>query len=218
MFILRGLIYLLALAGIAQCIALEAFQFGAAAKYGESSLTEHLQDLFTFSSALTFMVCAYLSKPLRQACILFGALMFMMFVRESDSLLDEKVFDGAWQLIVAAVIIATVFSLRNQIKESYESLKRFSQTSSFGFVITGLVIVLAFSRMFGRTSFWQSVMGDAYMRSVKNIVEEGTELLGYSIVMIAATELLVFVLAVAKERKTSAAASSASYAKVKLAR
>ncbi|SBS28898.1 hypothetical protein MAQ5080_01241 [Marinomonas aquimarina] len=218
MFILRGLIYLLALAGIAQCIALEAFQFGTAAEYGESSLVEHLQDLFTFSSALTFMVCAYLSKPLRQACILLGALMFMMFVRESDSLLDAQVFDGAWQLIVGAVIIATVYGLRNQVKDSYDSLKRFSQTSSFGFVVAGLVVVLAFSRMFGRTSFWQSVMGDAYVRTVKNIVEEGTELLGYSIVMIAATELLFFVLAVAKERKHVQASAKASYAKAELAR
>ena len=218
MFIIRGLIYLLALAGIAQCIALEAFQFGTSAQYSESSLTEHLQDLFTFSSALTFMVCAYLSKPLRQACILLGALMFMMFVRESDSLLDSVVFDGAWQVIVGAVVIMTVLALRNQVKESYESLKRFSQTSSFGFVTAGLVIVLAFSRMFGRTAFWESVMGDAYVRTVKNIVEEGTELLGYSIVMIAATELLVFVLAAAKERQNSSIAAEASFSKAGLVR
>lgn len=218
MFILRGLVYLLVLAGIAQCIALEAFQFGTAAEYSESSLTEHLQDLFTFASALTFIVCAYLSKPLRQACILLSALMFMMFVRESDSLLDAKVFDGAWQLIVGGVIIATVFALRNQVKESYQSLKEFSKTSSFGFVVAGLVTALAFSRIFGRTSFWQSVMGDAYVRTVKNIVEEGTELLGYSIIMIAATELLFFVLAAVKQRSASTAPAKANYAKVELAR
>jgi hypothetical protein len=218
MFILRGLIYLLVLVGVAQCISLEAYDLGVNAEYSEQSLTEHLQDLFTFGSALTFFVCAYLSKPLRQACILLGALMFMMFVRESDAALDERVFDGAWQVIVGAVIIATVWALRNQVKESYESLKLFSQTSSFGFVTAGLVIILAFSRLFGRGSFWHSVMGEGYIRTVKNIVEEGTELLGYSIVMLAATELLVFVLAAAKERKTAVKVARVNYREAELAR
>ncbi|WP_067218040.1 hypothetical protein [Marinomonas gallaica] len=217
MFFLRGFIYLFALVGVAHCISLEAYQLGTAAEYSESSLVERMQDLFTFSSALTFLVCAYFSKPLRQACILLSALMFMMFVRESDSFLDLYVFDGAWQLFVGSILAMTLYYLRHQVKESYYSLKHFSETSSFGFVVSGLVIVLAFSRMFGRTSFWHSLMGDAYVRSVKNVVEEGTELLGYAIVMIAATELLYFVCAAVKQNKAASRVTSDNYTKSKLA-
>lgn len=193
MFLIRGLMYLFALAGVAQCISLEALQFGPNAEYSEQSLTEHLQDAFTFSSAMLFFICAYLSKTFRQAGILLGALMLMMCIRESDSLLDQKVFDGAWQLLVLAVLISTAFVLRKEVKASYHSLSQFSQTSSFGFVATGLIIILAFSRMMGRGEIWQSLMGEAYIRAVKNLVEEGVELLGYSIILIAALELLVFI-------------------------
>ena len=218
MFILRGFIYLLLLAGVAQCISLEAYELGDLAQYGEGSLTEKMQDFFALSSAITFAVCAWFSKGMRQACILLSALMLMMFIRESDSFLDQYVFDGAWQIAVFIVAAVTIFSLRNQVKLSYESLKKFSQTSSFGFVTAGLVIIIGFSRLFGRSSFWQSVMGDAYVRSVKNIVEEGTELLGYSIVMIAATELLFFILATLKEYQKQDISNQklSSYAKANL--
>ena len=203
MFIIRGLIYLFGLAAIAQCIALEAFEFGTAAEYNEQSLTERPQDLFTFSSSVIFFICAYYSKPLRQACILLGALTLMMFVRESDSYLDQNVFDGAWQAIVSVILLAVIVVLRKQVKESYQSLRRFSETSSFGFVACGMVIILAFSRMMGRGALWKALMGDGYVRVVKNVVEEGTELLGYSIVMIAAVELLAFVIAAVKKERAA---------------
>ena len=119
--------------------------------------------------------------------------MLMMCIRESDSLLDQKVFDGAWQVLVLAVLSITAFVLRKEVKESYYSLRRFSETSSFGFVATGLVIILAFSRMMGRGEIWKSLMGETYIRAVKNLVEEGIELLGYSIIVVAALELCVFI-------------------------
>ena len=43
----------------------------------------------------------------------------------------------------------------------------------------------------GRGSFWTSVMGENYMRVVKNIVEEGTETLGYTLIFISAVELVL---------------------------
>lgn len=205
MFIIRGVIYLLALAAVAYGIGLEAIEFGPNAEYNEQSLTERLQDLFTFSSAMLFYFCAYHSKPLRQACVLLGSLMLMMWIRESDSFLDQNVFDGAWQVLVSIVLVCTLFMLRKHVKESYFSLRRFSQTSSFGFVTSGLVIILAFSRMMGRGEIWESLLGETYIRAVKNIVEEGVELLGYSIVMIAAVELCAFVLANRKQENASAA-------------
>ena len=205
MFIIRAFIYLFGLAAVAQLIALEAFELGANAEYGEQSLTESLQDLFAFASSVLFFICAYFSKPLRQACVLLGALTLMMFVRESDAFLDQNVFDGAWQVIVLIILLSVIVGLRKQVKLSYESLRRFSDTSSYGFVTCGMVIILAFSRLMGRGDLWKNLMGEGYVRVVKNIVEEGTELLGYSIVMITAVELVVFVIAALKKEKLATA-------------
>ncbi|MDX1556111.1 MAG: hypothetical protein R3212_08800, partial [Xanthomonadales bacterium] len=64
------------------------------------------------------------------------------------------------------------------------------------------LVLLVFSRLFGRASFWQSVMGEDYLRVVKNIAEEGTELLGYGLIAIAAVELLVVVVSAGRAQPT----------------
>ena len=53
-----------------------------------------------------------------------------------------------------------------------------------------MLIVLVFSRLFGMHQLWQHLMLDGYNRVVKNIAEEGTELLGYSICWLASTRYL----------------------------
>ncbi|KJZ08907.1 hypothetical protein TW85_23010 [Marinomonas sp. S3726] len=193
MFLLRGLIYLFFIVGVAQVISLEGFELGPNAKYSEDSLTETLQDAFAGFSAILFFISAYLSVKFRYAGILLGALMSMMFVREADAFLDEYAFDGAWQIIVTAIILTVLLSLKGKFGQAYTSLKEYATTASFGFMSAGIVIIIAFSRLMGRGSLWQAVMDDAYMRVVKNMVEEGTELLGYTIVVLAAVELLVYV-------------------------
>jgi len=45
---------------------------------------------------------------------------------------------------------------------------------------------LVFSRLYGMGSFWQHVMGEHYVRDVKNISEEGIELLCYSLIALSA--------------------------------
>ena len=115
----------------------------------------------------------------------------MMFVRESDSLLDAYVFDGAWQTVVGIIFVCVLVFLWGRFTLIYASLKEYSLQSSFGTFLAGFVIILAFSRLMGRSSFWQAVMGDSYVRLVKNIVEEGIETLGYTLILISAVELVI---------------------------
>ncbi|MEP0071432.1 MAG: hypothetical protein ABJE79_01915 [Marinomonas sp.] len=192
MFILRTFIYLILITLLAQVVALEGFQDLSSASYSERSLTEYLQSGLLFISFIVFLYSASIAKELKIAAKLIAALMAMMFVRESDAVLDTYVFDGAWQTIVLFIIVSTLFSLRGQFGQIYPSLKQYASQSSFGTFLAGMVVVLAFSRMMGRGSFWKAVMGDGYMRVVKNIVEEGIETLGYSLITIAAVEFFVF--------------------------
>lgn len=191
MFILRGFVYLFAVAGVAQLISLEGYQLLSAAEYSEKTLTEHMQDFMSFFSCMLFLYAARVDKKLNIAATLLGALMAMMFVRESDSLLDQYVFDGAWQTIVCLIFVCVLIFLWGQFFSIYASLKEYSLQSSFGTFLAGFVTILAFSRLMGRASFWQAVMGDSYMRIVKNIVEEGIETLGYTLIFISAVELVI---------------------------
>ncbi|RBP78047.1 hypothetical protein EBI01_19220 [Marinomonas rhizomae] len=191
MFILRSLIYLFAVAGVAQLISLEGYQLLSGASYNEQSLTEHLQDFMSFSSCMMFLYAARIDKKLHIAATLLGALLAMMFVRESDAVLDQYVFDGAWQTIVSLIFVCVLIFLWGRFSSIYASLKEYSLQSSFGTFLAGFVTILAFSRLMGRGSFWQAVMGDSYMRLVKNVVEEGIETLGYTLILISAIELVI---------------------------
>ncbi|ETX11231.1 hypothetical protein MUS1_10505 [Marinomonas ushuaiensis DSM 15871] len=190
MFILRGLIYLFAVAGIAQLVSLEGYRSLTLSEYSEHSLTEYMQDVMSFLSCMLFLYASRLDAKLKIASTLLAALLGMMFVRESDSLLDHYVFDGAWQSIVLLIFACVMIFLIGRFSKIYASLKEYSLEVSFGIFLAGFVTLLAFSRMMGRSSFWQAVMGDSYMRIVKNIVEESIETFGYSLILIAAIELV----------------------------
>ncbi|GGN23964.1 MULTISPECIES: hypothetical protein [Marinomonas] len=191
MFVFRSLAYLFAVAGVAQLISLEGYEFQTAAQYSESSLTEHMQDFMSFFSCMLFLYAARLDAKLNIAATLLGALLAMMFVRESDSLLDMYVFDGAWQCIVGLIFVCVLVFLWGRFSSIYASLKDYSQQPSFGTFLAGFVTIVVFSRLLGRGSYWQAIMGDSYIRIVKNIVEEGVETLGYTLILIAAIELVI---------------------------
>ncbi len=58
-------------------------------------------------------------------------------------------------------------------------------------LVTGVMLLLVFSRLFGMGSFWHNVMGDDYVRAVKNIAEEGTELLAYCLIAFASLKTVI---------------------------
>lgn len=191
MFLLRSFIYLLCLAGVASLIQLEGFELQQNALYSEETLTEHMQDILTFLSAILFFYASRISSKLKVASVLLAALTAMMFVREFDTYLDMYVFDGAWQTIVYSILACTFVYLIRKRGTIFSSIQAYTQTPSYGICLSGLVTLLAFSRIMGRGEFWHSIMGESYVRIVKNIVEEGIETLGYTLILISAIELVL---------------------------
>lgn len=187
---LRTFAYMLGVAGVVYLIALEGFQQGTASKYTEESLTEWLESGTALVSAMFFALVARVSRLLRPATLMLAALCAMMVIREADFLLD-RVFDGAWQMLVLGVLIAITIYLWRETQSIRASVMAFAALPSAGIFLSGFLVLLVFSRLFGREVFWQSVMGEGYMRVVKNIAEEGTEIMGYALIAISAVELLI---------------------------
>ena len=186
----RGLFHFLLVAAVCQFISIEGYSQLTDSIYGEASLTENMQIAFSGICCLLFLVTARVSKRLRPVAVMLAALTGMMLIRESDAFLDKNVFDGAWQALVVFVLLATAIYLKKQPDLIKPSVEAFSRLPSAGILMSGVLVTFVFSRLFGRRSFWESVMGEGYMRVVKNIVEEGTELVGYSLILIAAAELV----------------------------
>lgn len=201
--ILRSFVYMLVVIGTALLFTYEGFSLQTASTYSETSITERLHDLYAFLSCLLFLSVAYINQQYRPAAILVAALMGMLFIRELDAVLDEQVFDGAWQTIVCIIIAATAFYLYRLQLPIKQSLLDYARTNSAGIFFSGLMVLIVFSRLIGRGAFWQAVMGENYIRVVKNIAEEGTEVMGYMLLLIAALEMLWLV--IAKKRAEASA-------------
>ena len=124
----------------------------------------------------------------------------MALIREFDAFLDHNVYDGAWQTLVLIVLLFVIYRSYINRKSLFEALPGFMASYPFGLVIAGMIITFAYSRLFGESIMWKTVMEENYIRNVKNAVEESIELLGDSIILFSAIEF--FFHARAKSRKS----------------
>ena len=132
---------------------------------------------------ITTTVFGMLAMKTRQGGLWLVAGFFCcMFIRELDAYFDEIVH-GAWKYFALVVMVLSLYKAwRLGVENTIATLATFMKSHSFIFIFIGLLIVLAYSRLFGMGELWHAIMGDNYIRLVKNVVEEGSELWGYALV------------------------------------
>ncbi|OQP32147.1 hypothetical protein [Pantoea latae] len=150
----------------------------------ETSLTETLQEVMLASVAVMFFLSSRRRAAQRGALILIGGFYSCMLIRELDFVFDV-VEHGSWVWFALATAAASLALALRAPRGTLEGLVAFVTHRSWLMTASGLLIVLVFSRLFGMHQLWQHLMLDGYNRVVKNIAEEGTELLGYSICWLA---------------------------------
>jgi hypothetical protein len=153
----------------------------------EISFVEISQETMLFLCAVLFLTGT--STPEKKGfSILVGGFFACLLMRELDGLLDP-ISHSAWcwpLTAIATVSIAFAFNKKNR-QETLVTLASFARTRVFGAMTTGLS-VLIFSRVFGMGDFWHLVLSEGYMRLAKTTVEEGIELLTYSMWLAASIE------------------------------
>ncbi len=161
--------------------------------FTEASLTEKTQELFLGVIILSLGFLAWSEKNFRIIASLMALFFLTHLFRENDDVFDARVFDGFWQLIVwTTVAICAIITIKN-FKTFIQQLAEIHNRFSFAIVLTGLVILHVFSRLYGRTTNWANLMQDEYLRTVKDASEESIELLGYSIILIGVLEMVYYV-------------------------
>lgn len=152
---------------------------------GENSWTELLQETYLFLVSGLFAIVAIRHPQQRGFAVLVAAFFAIMFIREMDSVLDQIVHGfwkyPAWLLATAAIGYAVTHR-----KTTVEPLIRYTQHHSFSLMLGAMVTLLVFSRIYGMGVLWQGIMQDQYIRGVKNLAEEGVELLAYSLILFSA--------------------------------
>lgn len=150
----------------------------------ENSLGEHsLTELFQALLLLFSLLCFYQLQRrdcLPRATILVCGFFTVLLIREMDAYFD-LVFHGFWIYPALNVtFFSVVYALRgNNLNEQMSTLLNDKNMQS---LITFVVLLFVFSRLYGMGDFWEGVMGSQYVRDVKNISEETIELLCYTFI------------------------------------
>ncbi len=182
----RLLVYALVLLGIAQGIYFDAAHPMEEGYFGELTFTEIGQELILFVMFLFFWVISRKWMEIKTIALLASLFYLASFIREFNFLVEH------WIYLVLPVLALAGWILFRDRKKFSQSLEAFFRVPASGLLVSGLLITYLFSRLFGRSKFWRLLYHDESYRLAKAAAEEGLELLGNSLMLIAAIEFFLY--------------------------
>jgi len=159
-----------------------------AGEFKEDSLTERSQEIALLVSVLLLAFISIKFEAFRYFNSILSLFLFTHLIREFDSILD-KVNDGLWQILAFSVVAIAIIILIKHWKLFWKQVVEIQHQLAFGIFTIGLFTLHVFSRLYGKSDNWENLLGDGYFRTIKDASEESIELLGYTIILIAVTEI-----------------------------
>lgn len=152
--------------------------------------SEFMQNLM-LSLSVVFTLLARAKWPvLRNGCLLLVLFLLASIARQNHLRFEDLVGTKAiWKAIVALLALYAVCMLVRHWKAFLQELNIYTNSFSFGLLMAGVLTTYVFSRLFGRQVLWMDVMGEHYIRIVKNLAEETTESIGYMLICMGTLEL-----------------------------
>lgn len=188
LIVVRIILYASLIYGVAEGIYFDALHPMEDGYFGEITFTEIGQEIILFLLFGFFLWLNYRWKESQPVSILVSLFFLMSFIREFNFLVDKWIFPV---LVVFAIFVWLFIRDFKKIKDA--TIQFFSVPAS-GWFLPGLLITYIFSRLFGRSKFWQLLYHDESYRLAKAATEEGLELLGNAIMLIGAIEFLIYFL------------------------
>lgn len=168
---------LMAAVPLAIAIDVKVFDHGVR----EISVTEFTQSGLLFFSMLLAGVTAWRRPESRGFWVLVAGLFCIMLIRENDMFLDT-ITHGFWIYPASLVSIAVIVYSTRLRGTVVAPMLDFSPTRACAYLMTGLLLVLLFSRMFGSSQLLSEVLGTSYSKVYKSAIQEGLELLGDALI------------------------------------
>lgn len=165
----------------------------------ENGIMEWLQIALLVSCSVLLAICARQMPMLSEGFAALAILPLMASVREMDQILDQHVFDGAWQGIVSLLLAYLIFVVWKHGFFLKQQILRILAAAPAGILLSAFLAVV-FSRLFGRQAFWEAALQEHYLRLVARIVEEGSELFAYLLLLFGCIEFLIFALSCKGDR------------------
>lgn len=146
----------------------------------ELSFTEFAQEILLLISVVLLGVGACKYPNSRGLFVLMGGFFGCMLIRELDKVLDF-VWHGFWFPVATLFSIAAICYAKFYCQNTFlHRAATFVNTKPYCFILSGLIVVLVFSRIFGSGSLlWKEILGEGYTHDFKSSLQEGLELFGY---------------------------------------
>ena len=184
--VLRIVIYALILFGISEAIYFDAENPMEDGYFGEITLTEMGQEFILLLLFAFYLFLGFKQREIQAVTNIVSLFYLMSFIREFNFLIDKWIYPV---LVVVVILIWVIIHHFKNIKQA--TVKFFSLPASSWF-LSGFLVTYLFSRLMGRSAFWRLLYHDETYRLAKAATEEGLELLGNSLMLIAAIEFSLY--------------------------
>lgn len=204
---IRGIAYVLAAIVFGEGIRLEMELAADWRPFTEFGYLQVAQSLLLFGCAVLLFYQAWRGSAFRELAACLGLFFLILLVRENDQPLELFLPHGSWKYIALVPLAALVIKVWRNRRAVTAQVKEYAGSFAFGVMASGM-LVLVFSRLFGRASFWEQLMGDGYIRKVKMVAEEGIEFLAMGMIFIAVFEFMLLSRAVSPKTRPEITATS----------
>ncbi len=184
--VIRVVAYSLLMFGIAEGILFDAAHPIGDSFFSENTFTEITQEIILFILFLFYLFIGFKWREIQPVANFVSLFFLMSFIREFNFLIEGWIYP----VLVVFAIIVWLF-IRDYKKIKAASICFFSTPASAWF-LSGFIITYIFSRLLGRSKFWKLMYHDESYRLAKAATEEGIELLGDTLMFIAAVEFFLF--------------------------
>ncbi|MCE9665331.1 hypothetical protein LY622_18050 [Halomonas sp. M5N1S17] len=184
----RATLYILLIAALAQGAYYEALYFHEV-RFSEHGFTELAQSALLATASALLLYTRQVLRVMPNVTLLIFAFVFSSLIREQDYWLDLWVADHTWKVLVTLVIVPILYWIIRERQRFVEEFAGYANSFSFGLFAAGVLTTYVFSRLYGRSVFWEAVLQEHYVRTFKDAAEEVVELLGYALILIAVIEL-----------------------------
>ena len=192
---LRVIGYSLLMLAMAEVIRFDALYPMEEGFFGEISFTEILQEILLFFLVVFYFLLGKRNKSVQPVANLVALFFLISLIREFNFLFSGWVYPALGVLALAGWLAVRDYKKLNPATRIF-----FEQPAS-AWLFSGILATYVFSRLFGRSKFWLLLYSEENYRLAKAAVEEGTELLGYSLILIGAVEFFIAWGTPKKERK-----------------
>ncbi len=152
----------------------------------ENSVVEVMQSaLLAFSAALMFATAPH-AGPYRAIYRAIGFLTVAALIAEIGGAIDDIINPLRHEYLVIPLLVWTGLTLLRHRRETLYFIGFASRHPASGFALAALILIYAFSRVFGSSVFWRASLGTNYNSDIPPICRGYLELLACYFILLAA--------------------------------